>query len=167
MGNLQFGSHILQFAVPVGHAYGTGVVAFGMQQFGGNFLVLPYALVGSGNGHVGAYFCAAGGHQFVVAGYFHKAKPAGTYIGEAIHVAHGENFNIVLPAYFQYGLIGSGLYGCTVNGYFNVVHTIMFKPQRHVCFVPFCLAKKVPKKAPRRLKPPSGGKSPDLAFVLL
>jgi hypothetical protein len=28
-------------------------------------------------------------------------------------------------------------------------------------FVPFCLPKKVPKKGPRRLIPPSGGKSPD------
>jgi hypothetical protein len=118
----QLCGHILQFAVAIGYAHRAGMVAFGMQQFCGYFLVFLYSIVGSGNGHVGHYFGSTGRHQFVVAFNLHQTNPAGAYIAQAIHMAHGEYFNIVFPANLQYGLSCIGFDGSTVYAYVNNVH---------------------------------------------
>jgi hypothetical protein len=41
-------------------------------------------------------------------------------------VAHGEYFNIMLAANLEDSLVGLGLYGGSVNGYFNGVHVHLF-----------------------------------------
>ena len=116
MSYFEFGAQVLQFAMAIGYTYGALVVALGVKEFCGNFLISVDALIGGGNYHIGRHFGSAGRHQPRVSFNFYQAQSAGTYITYTIQVAHGQYFYIICPAYFQYGLAAAGFQGSAIYG---------------------------------------------------
>lgn len=141
-------SHGLQFAMAVGHADCTDVVAFGEEQLQDRAAMLLEPLGAGGYFHPLFNLSDAGRQQLVVALNLNQAETACAYIGESVQMAECRDVDAIFLRDFQNGLVGAGAYIVSVNdecfyiyGYAHAV-TSTAAPHEHTpaeqCFFSMC-----------------------------
>ncbi len=105
MGNAESNSQILKFAMPVGNADRTDMIAFREQQLQDLPAILLYPLGVADHFHSFPGVGHAGGNQFRRARNLDKTQAAGASFGQAIEMAERRDKDIVLSGHGQDGLI--------------------------------------------------------------